>query len=168
MESSLLLRLSCLQSSIVLQLTLVVQSRDSGSPSSPHSPSRRTVLQVPVDTTTMEQRADSSGMSSGAKALHANAAAFVPPSSLKATAPEYTPPFRKEILGAVVDFGPGGTVVSINLPTDSSSVQVRSTLPAFPFALEKPKAPSSISELKTRPLSQLLTYFSLQTHKTLC
>lgn len=79
----------------------------------------------------MEQPAGSFSMSGSANAMNANAPAFVLPSSLKATAAEYTPPFRKEIFGAVVEFGPGGTVVSIKLPTDFSSVQVRSNLPAF-------------------------------------
>lgn len=61
-----------------------------------------------------------------ATALNANAPIFIPATVLKATAVEFYPPFRKEFYGAVVEFGPGATVVSIKLPTDSCSIQVYS------------------------------------------
>ncbi|KAK0101805.1 hypothetical protein ONS95_006955 [Cadophora gregata] len=59
--------------------------------------------------------------SGGGKALNATAPAFVPGSALKATSTEFTPAFRRDILGAVVEFGPGVAIVSIKLPADCSN-----------------------------------------------
>ncbi|PVH72993.1 hypothetical protein DL98DRAFT_576534 [Cadophora sp. DSE1049] len=65
-----------------------------------------------------------SNTSGGVKPLNAHAPAFVPSSALNATAAEFTPPFRKEVFGAVVEFGPGAAVVSVKLPADCSSIQI--------------------------------------------
>ncbi|KAH6721657.1 hypothetical protein BKA61DRAFT_729164 [Leptodontidium sp. MPI-SDFR-AT-0119] len=71
-----------------------------------------------------------------ATALNANAPIFIPATVLKATAVEFYPPFRKEFYGAVVEFGPGATVVSIKLPTDSCSIQINGLCETTPGTVQ--------------------------------
>ncbi|KAG4440742.1 hypothetical protein IFR05_003786 [Cadophora sp. M221] len=70
------------------------------------------------------------------KTLDANTPAFVPVNVLKATAGDFSPPLRKEFYGAVVEFGPGGAVISTKLAADSCTIQIKGLCETTPGTIQ--------------------------------
>ncbi|KAH7370205.1 hypothetical protein BKA65DRAFT_12760 [Rhexocercosporidium sp. MPI-PUGE-AT-0058] len=67
--------------------------------------------------------------------LNSRAPAFVPANTLRATAVDFSPPFRKEFYGGIVEFGPGAAVISIKLATDCSIIQIKGLRETTPGAI---------------------------------